>query len=60
MFIGFGAVVNCVGIVADSLAGMLFRSQTQKTKTFGEVPLSLSWFEVMKYRNSVISVTLCE
>ena len=24
MFIGFGAVVNCAGIVADSLAGMLF------------------------------------
>ncbi len=44
MFIGFGAVVNCAGIVAGGLAGMLFRSQTQKTKTFGEVPLSLSWF----------------
>lgn len=27
MFIGFGAVVNCAGIVAGGLAGMLFRSQ---------------------------------
>ena len=27
MFIGFGAVVNCAGIVAGGLAGLLFRSQ---------------------------------
>lgn len=27
MFIGVGAVVNCTGIVAGGLAGMLFRSQ---------------------------------
>lgn len=27
MFIGFGTVVNCAGIVAGGLAGMLFRSQ---------------------------------
>ena len=41
MFNGFETVINCAGIVAGSLAGMLFRSQIQKTKIFGEVPLSL-------------------